>query len=455
MTSATTAVGFASLTVSEIVPIREFGYFAAFGVAAAFVIAIVLTPIALSFLRRIEVRQQRRKASLQGLLAWIAEVNERHPGKVAGISGILCLLAAFGIPRIAVETNFLEFFKKDDPAVFQVRFIEEHLTAIDILKIVLDGGEPGAFKEPERLAFLEALRAFLEAQPEITRTIAIPDFLKKVNQAFHDGDPQAYRLPETRQAVSQYLLLFEGDDRAEEELARLINFDRSRVRVTALVKMIGSRDQEALLGRIASWMKAHCPPGIHFDFSGAVKISATVMNSVVNAQIESFALALVMITGMMILMLRSWKLGLVSMIPNVLPILLTLGLMGWAAIPLNIATAMTASIAIGLAVDDTIHFLSRYQIERKRLGDPRAAIRTTLLSVGPALITTSVVLFFGFFISIFSSTRPSIHFAILAAVTIVTALLADLFLTPVCLLHLRRGRSLDAQSKGSRSRSQT
>ncbi len=441
LTSVTTAVGFASLGVSRVAGIRDLGLLASFGVMAAFVVSITLVPVLLSFLptRPFERPARQVHGMLDRFLARLARFNEAHRKGVLVFTVLLLGLAVAGLFRLKVETTLIKYLKEDNPLAIAVRQIEAHITGTSTLDVVFDFQALDEVKEPENLRKLETMQSVLDAMPLVTRTASLSDLFKRMHQVFNGGDADDYRLPGTREEVAQYLLLYSmsGD---EEDLARYVD-DRYRTSVvTARVKTVSSAEMNRFIWEVREEV-ANRFPGMDVRVTGITVLSTNSIDAIVKGQIQSLALALAVICVLMGVLFRSARLGLLSMVPNLIPIVVTLGLMGWAGIEINTATAVISCVAIGIAVDDTIHFLSRYRKEFRSGGDEARAAAATLASTGRALVFTSVVLSLGFMVLVFSSFRPIIYFGLLTGVTMISALVGDLILLPVLLMVTRPMRN--------------
>jgi len=438
LTSLTTAIGFGSLMSNEIEAIRDFGGFAAFGVIAAFLVAVTFIPIVLYHLRPpiSPSKAPRMRERLEGgpvgrVLKGIGDFDLKNKALIITGSTLLIALAGIGISRLRVETSIMKYLKGDNPLTVSVNHIEGHITGTSTLDLVFEGEGEGAVLEPRVLADIERAQTFLASLPEVTKTISIVDFLKKMNQAMNEGDPAAYRIPGSREAAAQYLLLFSmsGD---EEELDRFLVYDRSAASLSARVLTVSSARMDDLIATIQEYIEEGFSSGIRVRLTGIALLLTKTIDAIVRGQIMSLGIALAIITVMMALLFRSLKVGLISMIPNVLPILATLGLMGWVGIPINTATAVISCVAIGIAVDDTIHYLVRFRKELGTDGDYVGATYRSLTGVGRAMVYTSLVNTGGFLALFFSNFNPIIYFGLLMGFTMMSALVGDLIVLPVC-----------------------
>ena len=445
-TSATTALGFGSLAVSKVVPVAETGMFAAWGVMATFFIAITLTPIFLAIMpiQKKVVGRNFEKTLLGRLLEHIASFNAKHALAVVIASAVLLIVSIYLMTMLIAETNLREYFKESSPIRVAHKFMEERLSGVTSIEFSVDAKDAGRLYEPEVERAISEFQKHLESYPVITKTFSMADTVKMMNKAMHEGREEFYTVPDTRQAIAQYLLLYEQG----RALTSLVDTKYSYTFVSARLHNMGSDKIRRLISDIESEIpNIFCDLNIDVQPAGSIWLAILLEKYIVDGQIESFALAMVVISIFMFLFLRSWRLGAIAIMPNLLPILMTMGFMGLVGIPINMATCMVPSIAIGIAVDDTIHFLNRYRRERKLVDSDVEATRRVMVTTGQAMILTSIVLFAGFAILLLSSFNPNIHFGALTALTMATALIGDLLLLP-CLIILfgKKGNSANAEA---------
>jgi len=446
-TSLTTAIGFGSFAVSRVAPVRLQGIFTAVGIVLAFALTVTLLPAMLSLIRspRLSHRAVPGGDWVSRALERALRVVERFPVPILVISGLVLALGLGGVWRLKRETNAIDFLKKNSDMRVALEFIEENLTGVFTLEIVLRG-PPGSMKDPEVLRRVESLRAFLQTQPEVRKTLHANDLIKEMNRVMHDGDPRRYRVPRTREEVAQYLLLYEMS--GGEELEPLLSDDASSARISVRSRVMPAERGKALLEDLERELDARFPGPVRATVTGVVPVWVQLDTYLLQSQIRSFSIAAAGIFLMMCLLMGSVRVGLLSMLPNLLPIVATLGFMGWTGIRLDTATIMITSVALGIAVDDTIHFLARFRTELPRCGgDYDLASRQTLRSVGRAIVFTSIILFWGFITLTLGHFKPTVYFGFLTSLTMAVALLGDIFLLPV-LLKVFRPFAADPAGRG-------
>ncbi|MFQ5478422.1 MAG: RND family transporter [Candidatus Binatia bacterium] len=432
LTSLTTALGLLSLLISKVEGIREFGAFAALGVAGAFVLSVSMVPIVLSYLPPPrKPRPGGTALSARSLERLHLFTMKRGPAIVA-VSVVLVAAGVAAGTRVRAESVLLEYFKEDQQIRIDTLRIEEALAGTFTVDVMVDTGREDGVKDPAVLQEIVALQAFLETQAGVSSTQSVADYFKDLRRAFFDNDQREYRLPQTREEAAQYLLLYEMDA-PDGDILEYVTFDYSQARVSARLDLHSSTEAARLVESLGLYIDREFPPQLEGTIAGVALLYAHMEDYIRESLIKGYSLALVAIFFIMCLHMGSIGLGAMAMIPNVVPIILCLGFMGLTGIVLDTMTAMVASIAIGLAVDDSIHFVSRVHIHIQKGLDMGGALRRATVEMGRALVYTSVTLSAGFGVLMTASFQPTVHFGMLCLLTIVIALLADLLLLPVVL----------------------
>jgi uncharacterized protein len=436
LSSVTTAVGFSSLTVSKLEPIKVFGIFSAIGVILVFLISITLVPALLYYTKppsRKFLRQHTAGKTFR-LLAAIAELVGRRPKSVLAVSAVLLVIGLFGILRLKVETNLIEFFKKDNEIVIAKDFVQEHLTGTTPIDIIIELPQKGSFKDPENLRQLDETAAYLKTLPQVRNVNTLADLIKEINKVMNEGDPEYYRIPDSRDLIAQYLLLYSFA--GEDELSRLIDFGYRTSRIVVRCNYMISAEMKQVINNMNGYLQEHYEPPIVARVTGTGSLFIKMVDYLIESQAKSLALAFVMILITMTVLFRSLRLGLLSMIPNFFPILMILGVMGWLGIDLDVVTAMVASVALGIAVDDTIHFLVRFEHELEHNDDYKVVMVNTLTTTGKAMTFTTITICSGFAVLMLSLINPPAYFGLLTCISLIFALLADLFVMPALMVLL-------------------
>lgn len=430
LTTVTTAIGFLSLSVSEIPPIKEFAWIAAAGMVFEFIFSFFFLPPLILFCKPDRVFQTYTAGSrMKGFLQALFQNVRRYYVLVLALGFVVLMGAGWATSRLKIETNLLEFFKKSSPVRVALDFVEKRLSGVGSLDISFQSPEPEAFKDPENLQIIETVQQYVRGLGGVDKAISFNNFLKDMNQAFHNEDPAFYRIPESFELVSQYLLLYDSDD-----IEDYVNADFDHARLAIRLSVYSSHDQKLLINEINNYLGGIDHKDLRIRVTGRAVNSVNLIDTLVNSQLSSLALATVVISIIMFLVFRSVSISFLSMIPNLFPILLNFGIMGLCGIPLDTGTALIAAVALGIAVDDTIHFLSEYQQLRAQGHAIPEALGAVTQNKGRAIISSSLILCIGFGVMVFSRFMPVVHFGLLCAIIMVTAAIGDLIFLPAIML---------------------
>jgi len=427
-TALTTAFGLSSLAVSDTPAIATFGIFASLGVMISLAIAMLVVPIGLTY-----VAPGRRHPVGHAVLSRMALAGARlatsSPRTVLAVGTLVTVAAACALPGLRSNTDLIRFLRPSAPLYRDTMFIDDHLGGVNALEFLVkrDDGDPLT-----RLEDVRRVRAFQQAaqsEAAVSGVYAITDALAQIQRA-ESGAPRP-ELPPTQSELSYaYDLLAQAPDRGL--LARLITADLSEARITVRVRAIGSEQAAALVGRLQRLAADAFGDDYDVVATGSFYHVALDSNRIVAQQVESFALAFVLVIGAIGVSFRSWRVAVLSIAPNVFPIVWTGAFMALCGIELSTGTTMIASVVLGMAVDDTIHYLARYG--REYHGDGKAAALATSASLGPALAATTIVLVLGFWVGAVGSFVPTVYFSVLTGVTMIAALLCDLIVLPAALV---------------------
>ena len=437
LTSVTTAAGFLSFLGTVLKPIRELGVYAAIGVIMAFLLSLIIVPVVFSFGKNKKIRKEKetfdgRNDIFDRALKIITLLNLKYPWAILSIFILLAAISVFGYLLIEVETNSIEFVSTDVPIRQAYDYVDSHMGGSMSMEVMLDTGKKDGIKEIKFLKDMETLQNYIDRHPLTSKTSSVIDTIKKMRRAMHENRMEYYTLPETSAQASEYLFLYETS--GGEELDKQVSFNYDIARITARTKSLNSKDVRTFTSDISMFVKKNIDPSIKVEYTGTMPFVEAMSNYVAQGQKRSFILAFLAITCMMIIVLRSFKLGLISMIPNVFPVLISLGLMGFAGVYLSIPLMILSPIIIGVAVDDTIHFFMRYRREFNRTGTYEGALKATLSTVGRPIMFTTMTLVAGFSVFGLSDMYNVTQFGLLAAFAFLWALLADFFLAPAMML---------------------
>jgi predicted RND superfamily exporter protein len=435
MTSLTTMVGFGSMVISDIVPIRQLGVYSAVGIGFAYVVGIVLIPILLSYLRHLHLMEFRTKENpipgrLKPLLRRVAEINVTKPRIVVGIAIALLLVTYAGFRKLHVDADATNWFGGESEIKKSYEMVNENIGAGAVFYISIEMDDADSVTAPAVLERIGQLEDFLEAQPNVGKVLSLSDVVKYLNFKFNGEDERHLSIPGTQDTVAQLLLMASLSD-GEGFLEEFVDPDYRRTVLTVLMSGSDLASNSPTVDQTRTYLKKAFPSGSKTHVTGRGILLTNLHEPLLRGLRNSFLLAFVLIFLMVSVSFRSLKIGLLSMVPNFVPVAFTFGVMGLLDIPLNLFTAPFACIALGIAVDDTVHFLARFQIEFRREKDYRKAIYGTMESVGKALIYTSFIFTAGFCIFLVSGFQVTRNFGALVGFTILGALAADLFLLPV------------------------
>ncbi len=429
-TSLTTAFGMLSLVVSDTPAVRLFGAFTALGVMISLGVSLTLVPVGLSFISHPKPRPRRQRGTaLEAFLQFAARSSVRNPLAIASVAGLLTLTGFTGIAKLESNTDLIRFLKSDEPLVRDSMFIDRHLAGIHTLELVLSRPDGGSLASLDAVTRLARFREALLAHEEVGGVQSVLSLLSAIQRAETNGE--GWQLPGDEESLLHAFDLL--DAAGDDALVRsLIDPEFRHARVRAQIHAIGSAAAAALEDRILDEARAIFGPDYALLVTGAFHQMTRDSNRLVEKQLESFSLAFVLVILAVGAMFRSVRLMAVSIIPNVIPIVWTGGLMGFSGIELSTGTTMIASVVLGLAVDDTIHYLTRFQREQSR--GVGAAVRATTAGTGRALVISSTVLVIGFWVGALGSFKPTIYFSLLTGITMISALLCDLWVLPASLV---------------------
>ena len=442
----TTMLGFLSMNASEVPPIRHMGTFVAFGVGAAFFLSVTLLPALLSLLpMRVRATEDRRDAAMAALCEFVIR-RRRVLGW--GFGAVTVALVA-SVPSNELNDVFLHYFDESVEFRRDADFTVENLTGLYTMEYSLPSGEPGGISDPSYLSDVAAFAEWYRAQPETLHVNVITDTFRRLNRSMHGDNPAEYRLPANRELAAQYLLLYELSLPFGLDLDNQIAVDRSATRMTVAIRTLSSNEVIALDRRALRCLTDHAPNIVRPESAGGTLMFAHLGRRNIVAMLTGTTLALVGISFILVLALKSLRLGLASLVPNLVPGALGFGIWGLTVGEVGLSLSAVAAMTLGIVVDDTVHFLSKYRRARRELGcAPPDAVRIAFRTVGRALLTTSLVLIAGFTVVSLSSFELNAGMGRLTALVIALALFADFFLLPPLLMKIDTDPDSRAPSPG-------
>ncbi|MEN8191063.1 MAG: MMPL family transporter, partial [Thermodesulfobacteriota bacterium] len=440
MTSLTTAAGLASFASAEVAPIADLGLFSAVGVLLSLLYTLFLLPALLAIipLKRKTETAKNTITPFDRLIDLVADVTTSRPKLIATVAAVGIIIALAGLPRLQFSHNLLSWLPEDLPVRTATESIDHNLRGSVALEVVLDTGKENGLYDRDLLLAIETLTDDLEQFKQddlfVGKVIAVTTILKEIHQALNENRPEMYAIPDNGALIPQEFLLFENS--GSDDLQDFVDSRFQQARITIKVPWRDSLAYVPFMQEIeqrfstafADLARAGKPVAV--STTGIMSLFARILHATMYSAAQSYGIALVVISIMMILLIGNLRLGLIAMIPNLGPILMVMGIMGWFSIPLDMFTMMVASVAIGLAVDDTVHFIYNFKRYYTESGDVRDAVGHTLHTAGRAMLTTSIVLSIGFFIFMFASMNNVFNFGMLVGMAIILALLGDFFLAP-------------------------
>jgi predicted RND superfamily exporter protein len=442
MTTLTTAGGLASFLVADLKPVADLGIYAPVGVTFALVFTVVLLPplLAVVPLRLPPHRASEGPDSITRVLQRMGDFSAAHPWSVVAVTGVVLALSGLGASLLRFSHDPMEWFPEEERFREATLFLNERLEGGNVVELLVHTGEENGVREPDFLNRLEEVRLeaarIHEGEWHISKSISIADVLKEIHQALNENRAEYYAIPQDRELVAQELLLFEnsGSDDLEDVVDSLFR----TARVTLRVPWMDAFAYPAQLDDLQARVTPILGEGVEIEITGLVSVLSRTFRAMVQSMVRSYIVALLVIVPLMILLIGHLFRGLLSMIPNLTPVIMMLGYMGWRHVPVDGLSMMVGAIVIGLAVDDTIHFMHNFRRYYERSGDARAAIQQTLETTGRALLVTSLVLAAGFFTYTGAYLHNTRTFGLLAGGAILVAFLANVIVAPSLMMLATR-----------------
>ena len=442
MTNVTTAAGLVSFSTAELAPIADLGVFAGIGVMLAFVNTIVLLPALLALVpipQKGLPEGKRHRTAMGRVLTSVGDFSTGHPIAIVSISAIVILVSIAAITTIRFSHHPLSWFPEDNPIRVATKKIDGELKGSISLEVIIDTEKENGLYDPALLNRLEQAATHVEKleyeKMYVGKAWSLTTILKEIHRALNENQPEYYRIPQDRNLIAQEFLLFENS--GSDDLEDFVDSQFSKARFMIKVPFEDAYHAGLFINQVNAYFDRYFNE-MKITLTGMIGLLARTITAAIHSMAKSYIIALAVITVLMILLIGRIRIGLLSMIPNLAPILLMLGVIGFFKLPMDLFTMMVASIAIGLAVDDTIHFMHNFRRYYDRGGDPVAAVHETLQTAGRAMLVTTVVLSIGFFIFSFATMSNVRNFGMLTGFTIIMALLADYLLAPALMVLVNK-----------------
>lgn len=436
ITTISTCVGFLTLNFSDAPPFRDLGNITTFGVVMAFVFTITFLPAFMMLFKvNVKIKQENQETKLDMVIGRLAERIIAKPKQYFGFTLVVVVVACAGIFNNVLNDEFVKYFDESVQFRQDTDFTSENLTGIYYIDYEIGGKSPDGINSPTYLNTLEEFTQWYRQQPEALHINSITDIYKRLNMNMNGDDPAKFTMPDNNELAAQYLLMYEMSLPYGLDLRNRINANKDATRITATLKSLSSNEVLALETRVQEWLAQHDDTITYSEGTGLTIMFAQIGLRNIIGMLNGMAVALVIISLMLIVIFRSFKYGLISLIPNILPAAVAFGVWGYLVGQVGLALSVMAAMTLGIVVDDTVHFLSKYiHARRKKSMQAADAIRYSFANVGAALFTTTLSLTAGFAILGFSSFEINAGMGMLTAMAISFALILDMILLPALLL---------------------
>jgi predicted RND superfamily exporter protein len=433
ITSITTAIGFLCMNFSDVPPFHDLGNAVAIGVLFAFVLSVTTLPAMVILMpMRIKVREEQQIGVMNSFANIVIEYRKLL---LILMGGVALSLMAF-LPQNKLDDGFVEYFDESVDFRQATDFSSQNLSGIYTIQYSLDQGESGGVSEPKFLEDVERFSEWLRTQDEVMHVQTITDTFKRLNKNMHADDPAFYRLPASRELAAQYLLLYELSLPYGLDLNDQIGIDKSQTRLIITLENLYTEEMLGLEKRMSGWLDNNIED-VSYTVASPSLMFAHIGKRNVNSMLAGTTLALIVISFILILALRSRRIGLISLAPNLIPAGMAFGLWGLMVGQVGLSLSVVAGMTLGIVVDDTVHFLSKYLRARREKGmDEKEAVRYAFNTVGVALWVTSLVLVMGFLVLSQSHFSLNSDMGAMAAITIAIALIMDFLFLPPLLMRL-------------------
>tara|TARA_R110002095_G_scaffold184534_2_gene161717 strand:- start:4959 stop:7262 length:2304 start_codon:yes stop_codon:yes gene_type:complete len=439
LASATTAIGFLTMNFSEVPPFNHLGTIVSIGVLLSFVMTVSFLPAAMTLL---PVRVKKTGQDDYAHMEKLAEFVIARRTSLLWVMAAVIVAAVANLPRNELNDVFLHYFDKSIQFRNSSDFMIENLTGVDFINYSIDSGESGGISDPAFQRDVEAFATWLEAQPEVVHVDRFTNVMKRLNKNMHGDDESYYRLPRERDLAAQYLLLYELSLPYGLDLNNQINVDKSSTKVAVTLGLLSSRGMIAFNERALAWARANALTFHETDSAGVSLMFSHIGQRNIHAMIIGTTIALILISGILMIALRSLRLGFVSLLPNLAPAAVGFGIWGIFVGEVGLALSIVAGMTFGIVIDDTVHFLSKYLRARRENGlSSPDAVRYAFRTVGRALVVTTVTLVVGFSVLATSSFQMNSGMGLMTAVIITLALVMVFVMLPPLLMKIEEKKS--------------
>ncbi len=441
MTNVTTASGFATFIITDSKLLTEFGIVASLSILAIFILCLLIIPIIYSFMPHPKDKhlEHLNRRWVNGFVDWMERMVKHHKITIYITAVVLLTVSLIGINQIKISGSLIEDMPKKTEFYKDIRFFESEFNGIMPLEIMVDTKRKKGVMKIATLKRMNELQELIEETPELSKPISVVELVKYAKQAYYNGNPKYYQLPTSQE--NSFILSYVKNSSSDVSLLKnFVDSTGQYARITTFMKDIGTDKMERIEENIQNKIsKAFPKERYEVTMTGKALVFQKGTKYLVNNLVLSLSLAIFLISLFMAYMFRSFRMIIVSLIPNLLPLLVTAGLMGYLGVPIKPSTILVFSIAFGISVDDTIHFLAKYRQELQANNwKIRKSVYAALRETGVSMFYTSIVLFFGFSVFTISSFGGTVALGALVSATLLFAMLANLLLLPSLLLSLER-----------------
>lgn len=445
ITNGTTAVGFGVLMFTDITILREFGIIASLNVMAMFIVSIIMMPSVFSYLPEPSDKHLKHLSfsPLKGVLDLFSKIVTNYRPAVFIVTGLLVVAASYGTYKVHTESHMIDDIPEDSRVKSDLHFFEDNFSGMMLLEIVVDTHKKKGVTDLNNLKKIDKYEKFLAAQPDISNPVSIISFIKATRQAYFNNNPKRYDLPKNNQEKNFILSYLKNQADSSGLLKAFVDSAGQKVRISLKIKDIGSRKMDSLINQVIRPKQEEIfgKTNLTANITGSTFLFIKGNSFLINNLKMSFVLAFFIISIIMGALFRNFRMILLSLVPNVIPLLFTAGLMGFTGIPLKPSTAIIFSIAFGIAVDNAIHFLAKYRQELyAHKFNVRKAIDLSMHETGTSMIYTAIILFAGFVIFTASEFGGTVALGLLTSITLLIAMFTNLLVLPSLLLTFDSGK---------------
>ncbi len=439
LTSLTTGIGFLSLQFSPISPVQYLGGAIAFSVMFAFILSVTFTP---AYLLLLEGKDSFSFKWLDNIFTVLPDVIKKYHKSILLLFSIVTLFSLYGLSMLKIDSNLIKYFHRDTEIRQTILSVQNNITGPVTYELILKSGKDNGIYEPEFLNEVDRFSQELYRKyPEIRLIYSMLDIIKQLNRVMNYDDQAYFSIPDDRELIAQYLLLYEMSLAMGSDLQELKNYSNSALRLTANVDVLGTSKDLEIIGWVEQWWSQS---RYEVEVTGSYSLFAKMQRSVTNTLLYSLVFTFIFLVVILIPLLNSPVKWLLYLVPNILPIMLVFGLMGWLGFPIDLGIAISSAIILSISIDDSLHFLLKYFYNK---GNTHDSVRYAFKYAGKPMLYTSIIVSVSFGLLGFSNFTPNMLFGITVASGLMLALVIDLVLLPALIYFIDEHRPILLSSK--------